>query len=196
MINGITKANLIHTAPAVLANDANMEPLVETLADALARLAAKLDMATLFPNIDSLPEALLDILAADLNVYWYDYDWDITQKRESLKKAGYVHRHMGTRSAVVSALTAAYPATILQEWFEYGGEPFHFRIITSSSDLDQEWYDKVIKLVLQTKNARSVLDSICESFNVRLLLRISSDTTCGIDYTRASNNTICGDEDL
>lgn len=196
MTNGITKANLMHTAPSVLVNDANMGPLVEMLADALEKLAAKLDAATLYSNIDAMPEELLDILAADLNVFWYDYDWDITQKRESLKNAGYVHRHMGTRSAIVSALTAAYPNTILQEWFEYGGEPYHFRIITSGEDLDQEWYDKVVKLVEQTKNARSVLDSISESFNARLSLNASGANVCYQARARASDSTYCGSDEL
>jgi len=196
MTNGITRDNLLHTAPSVLANDANMSPLVSTLAYALEKMAASADIATLYPNIDSMPESMLDILAKDFDVYWYNYGWTVEQKRESIKNAGYVHRHAGTNAAVVSALTAVYPSTILQEWFQYGGEPYHFRIITSGDPENQDWYNKVIELVLLMKNARSVLDSICASFEARLTLSVEGDAPGGLTINRASDMLICGGDDL
>ena len=134
MSSGITKANLLNTAPAVLVNDKSMNPLVDTLADALAKLAASCRMATIYPRIDELPEGLLDILAKDFKVDWYDFNYSLETKRKVLKDSFYVHRHMGTRAAVEKALCDVWPDSVLEEWFEYGGEPFHFRVVLNASD--------------------------------------------------------------
>ena len=134
MINGITKANLMHTAPSVLVKDEGMNPMVNTLADALAKLAAKCRMATIYPRIDQLPEDLLDILAKDFKVDWYDFNYSLATKRKVLKDSFYVHRHMGTRAAVEKAISDVWPDSVLEEWFEYGGNPFMFRVVLNATD--------------------------------------------------------------
>lgn len=180
MSNGITKSNLMQTAPAVLVNDRNMNPLLDTLADALANLATDCRMATIYPHIDELPEELVDILAQDFKVDWYDFNADLATKRNLLKDSFYVHRHRGTRSAVETALSDIWPNSKLEEWFEYAGDPYHFRVILTA-EYSQDEQVRALEAINKAKNVRSVLDAII--FN-------SGGTECEL-YTACG---ICGIE--
>jgi len=96
------------------------------IADILIRLAR---LAVIYARIDELGEDVLDILAHDLRVDWYDDSYPIAAKRAVIKDSVKVHKRLGTKYAVVTALGSVFPKSEVQEWFEYGGEPFCFRII-------------------------------------------------------------------
>ena len=161
MSSGITKGNLLHTAPAVLVNDKSMNPMVDTLADALAKLSASCRMATIYPRIDELPEDLLDILAKDFKVDWYDFNYPVSTKRKVLKDSFFVHRHLGTRAAVEKAISDVWPDSKLEEWFEYGGEPYYFRVVNiTAAHVDEDVIRKVLRAIYATKNERSWLEGL------------------------------------
>jgi P2-related tail formation protein len=48
----------------------------------------------------------------------------------------------------------------LQEWFEYGGNPYMFKILLDTVISDEETYIELVKLINEYKNIRSWLDSI------------------------------------
>jgi P2-related tail formation protein len=48
----------------------------------------------------------------------------------------------------------------LQEWFNYGGQPYRFKILVKSAIQDENTYKKVVDLVNEYKNVRSWLDVI------------------------------------
>lgn len=159
MNNGINKSNLLHTAPHVLLNDAGMNPMVHTVADALDRLAGHANLPMIYARIDELPEDLLDILAKDFKVDWYDYNWGIEAKRATIKDSFYVHRHLGTKSAVLRAVRDVYVASNLHEWFEYGGDPYYFRIMLEASQQRAPIHlPGVLKAIDLFKSARSHLE--------------------------------------
>ena len=54
-------------------------------------------------------------------------------------------------------MRTAFPSdTILLEWFDYGGEPFHFKILTSAFEGYDE--EKFLQALNSVKNARSYLE--------------------------------------
>jgi phage tail P2-like protein len=132
--HGITAENLLRTLPDVLRNDANTLALASAVADELAARVGEIDKLRIYTRIDELPEDLLDILAYDFKVDWYGYDYGIEAKRALIKDSFRVHRHLGTRGAVETALSDIYPGSVVEEWFEYGGNPFYFRIILDVTD--------------------------------------------------------------
>ena len=52
----------------------------------------------------------------------------VVEKRRMLKDSWRVHRMLGTKGAVEMAIAAIYPGTAVEEWFQYGGEPYHFKL--------------------------------------------------------------------
>lgn len=161
--NAGNQANLLRQFPLALQMDKQMQTMATVLAAALAQRWPEAELGILYPAIDQLPEPVLDILAYDLKVDWYDYGYSIEEKRRTLKNAWKVHRIKGTKAAVETAISAIYPNTTVEEWFEYeGGKPYHFRlkINISDDDIDSERLRRVLERVRYYKNLRSHNDGI------------------------------------
>ncbi len=154
----ITTDALLFTLPGVLAED--FSDLARTVAERLAVLPESLQGLYLYRLIDSMPEGLLDILAYDYKVDWWDYDYSVEEKRAVLKNSWYVHRNMGTKSAVETTVDALFPGSTVEEWFEYGGEAYHFRLnINQTEGYDSEKHKRLLERVGYYKNLRSHMDA-------------------------------------
>ncbi len=130
---GLTKENLMTTLPLALRGDPAVTVLAETIAETLARRLEEADRVRIFANIDRLEEPLLDILARDLKVDWYDYDYPVAAKRAVIKSSVLVHKRLGTVYAVKAALGSVFPGSEVEEWFDYGGEPYRFQVTLNTA---------------------------------------------------------------
>lgn len=174
MINhGITPDNLMRTLPSVLSNDENMRSLAQVIADTLSARTGEIDKLKIYTQIDNLPEDLLDILAHDFKVDWYGYDYGIDAKRALIKDSFQVHRKLGTRGAVEKALSDIYPGSEVEEWFDYGGLPYYFRIILDVTNqrvhIDN---DEIFRTVSMYKSLRSYLENNAIIYRSRLEIQI------------------------
>lgn len=113
-------------------------------------------------DLDKMPEWRLDEVAWALNVGWYDLDYSEEEKRKTIAQSRNVYRALGTKASVQTAISAIYPDTVVSEWFEYGGEPYHFRLLLDSTfeNVDIEKHRRVLEKVEFYKNLRSVLDEV------------------------------------
>ena len=134
MNRGITKENMLFTLPLALRGDASTEALAAATAEALTDRLTELDRLRIISNIDNLEEALLAILARDFKVDWWDPNYSLEEKRRTLKDSWRVHKLLGTKAAVETAIRAVYPKTTVEEWFQYGGEPYHFRLAVNATN--------------------------------------------------------------
>ena len=159
---GITKENLLLLLPPALTHDRSILALAEAGADALEKQRKETGRTLLYPAIDTLEEPLLDILAQDFKVDWWDPNYTLEEKRRTLKDSWKVHRRLGTKAAVETAISAIYRDTQVAEWFEYGGEAYHFRlrVDVTYENVDPEKHRRVMERVNIYKNLRSVLDEI------------------------------------
>ena len=154
----VTKADLLRALPIPLRNDAGMMKLAETAAKALLKAWSKIESPNIYARIDQLDENMLDQLAKELNIGWYDYEEDLDKKRATIKNSWNVRRVLGTKGAVEGALGDAAEGSYVEEWFEYGGDEFHFRVKIPGM-LTQEKIDWIQKAVNLTKSVRSKIDS-------------------------------------
>ena len=139
-----------------------MSALAEGIAEVLAGRPAEIDRLRIYPAIDRLDERLLDILAQDFKVDWWDPNYSLEEKRRTLRDHWRVHKSLGTPAAVVTAISAIYQGTTLEEWFQYDGEPYHFRLnIDLTGDQgDPERMQRVLERLEYYKSLRSHLDSV------------------------------------
>ena len=139
---------------ARLAHDSGFSRPVSMLAP-LERLAG------LTNGLASLPEPVLDLLAWQLHVEGYDEAVNLQAKREMIWASVILHRKRGTPWAVKHGLetTLQVPAKI-SEWFEYGGEPYFFRVEldVSGVPIDARAVENAIKVIFAHKNVRSWLE--------------------------------------
>lgn len=161
--------DVLNVLPDVLRQDEKMLALATGVAEILTARPAEIEQNMLYQHIDTLPEDLLDQLAHDFGVSWWDNDWDIEQKRATFRESWHVRRHLGTKYAVELALSTSFGSGKVQEWFEYGGEPNHYRIF----DVDIRQVNDNIRTFLQilevVSRKSAVLDSI-RAISVRELI--------------------------
>ena len=160
--HGLTKENLLFTFPVGLRENPSIAALGDVTMEALAKRPAEISRLSIYPRIDELPEKLLDILAYDFKVDWWDPNFTLEEKRRVFKDSWYVHQHMGTKAAVETAIRAIYPGTKVLEWWEYGGEPYHFRLdINITNDhIDSDKQRRVLERLNFYKNLRSHNDGV------------------------------------
>lgn len=160
--HALTRENLVAALPPALQKDPSAVALAESMADQLAQRPAEIDRLRIYPQIDRLDEPMLDTMAFDFKVDWWDETYSLEEKRRTLKDSWRVHRMLGTKAAVETAIRAIYPETDAVEWFEYGGEPFYFRLYIDLSDVmgdeTRPWH--VMDRVNFYKSLRSHLDDI------------------------------------
>lgn len=175
------KAALLVAFPYSLTRDDDKGKLADTIAEELIKTIDQSEYAAVFPRVDELPEEVLDILAADLKIQWYEIDAPICNKQQAVKECMLIHRYKGTKYAVETALRSVYDEVRVSEWFEYGGEPYHFRVIIYDSTNDQEKRERVIDKVQYYKNLRSVLEEIIFETGISMDIKVSAAVkSCGI----------------
>lgn len=156
----ISKDTLYSKFPDVLKQSDTINNLGTLTAQAMADRMSEINRLSVFYCIDNLPESILDILAQDLNVPWYDYNYDVATKRKVIKNCFNVHRKLGTAGALKAAIQSIYPNLTVQEWWEYDEDPFKFRVVL---DLSEEIGNvpiitsDVLKIIDVYKPSRAVL---------------------------------------
>ncbi len=153
----MTKEKFLYALPDVLKNDESMAAIADAAAGEFQSCARETDRLLIYPDIDNLPEDLLDILAYDFKVDWWNHDYPADVKRQILKDSWMIHRRLGTKWAIQTALKAVYTDVEIIEWYEYGGEPYHFKVTIDDSNrlITPEVHQKLWKLVEFYKNLRS-----------------------------------------
>lgn len=163
------------------------EPRVKALSYALQQGCRLLQSYSkklyIYPEIDTQPHEVLDILAAELRTQYYKDTLDIEAKRNLVKNTLAWYMTAGTPKAVGELVAAVFGSGSVQEWFEYGGDPYYFKVKTDAPlavtpEKDRVFYDMLEKI----KNARSHLQAV-------EVYRESRQTTCAgvgqCGYTRA-----------
>ena len=114
-------------------------------------------------SIDETPEEFLPFLAWERSVDQWDPAWPIEVKREVVRSAYEVHRYKGTAWGVERAIEATGFGAKVEEWFEYDGDPYKFRL-TINLSATQSWTGSeqniLVRTALKSKNGRSFLEYI------------------------------------
>lgn len=119
------------------------------------------DLLLIYPAIDTLDNELIDHLAEQMHVDEYDSRAALSVKRQQVKESFLLHRFKGTRWAVQRAVATVYESAVVQEWPEYDGHPYHFRVTLITAPLPgTESLDRMVRMIHAYKNARSWLDYV------------------------------------
>jgi len=96
----------------------------------LQKITLAISETLLMTRIDELPEAVIDLLAWQLHVDFYEpLGLDLDRKRALVKNSLMWHRYKGTKYAVESMLREIFDRKAkIDEWFEYGGDSYFFRV--------------------------------------------------------------------
>lgn len=145
-----------------LPSSIDAEP-ISTLANVVDAEIEKInpDLLLIYPAIDRLNEQLIDYLAVQMHVDEYDDTANLEVKRQQVKQSFLLHRLKGTRYAVQKAVSTVYQSAKVEEWPEYSGEPYHFRVTGITAPMNEiKTINKLVRLINAYKNTRSWLDYV------------------------------------
>ena len=161
MSETIYDSDFTRCLPQPLTHDPKMIALAKAVTNELVAVSGEIKNVLIYSRIDDLPEWLVDILAYDFHIDWYDYSYSLDVKRNLVKNSVMVHKKMGTKYAVENVLRSLYPQSRIEEWFEYGGSPYCFRIIVNVDNRKCEIdINKIINSINMYKRLSAHLESI------------------------------------
>lgn len=198
----IQEIKLIDILPAPLKNDKTMVAISKVLQKYLDENYEYIKRLNILPNIDNLTnEELIDHLAYQFHVDFYDPSFNLQKKRKLVKSSIPHHKKKGTKWAIEDLLSKAFDTSKVKEWFEYGGEPYYFRIHTKDILGSEEKYISTIKALNTVKNTRSWLEKIIVERDLyhniyfgitNRQLRTNYYSTNSLEDTNVNNNIYLG----
>lgn len=161
MIKGLKSVSLLDILPSNLLEDPQVSAAAKAL-DAELQAVTKATAEILhLPRLDELPETVVDLLAWQWHVDFYEpLDMSIETKRRLIRESIAWHKIKGTPAAVEKVLSAAFANAHVEEWYEYGGEPGHFRVTIEDVITDPEKQANIRAAIYSAKNERSWLDAL------------------------------------
>lgn len=152
--------DLLSLQTRMMQNDATVQGMSAAFNPQFIQVAEQITNELIFTRIDELPESVLDILAWQFNVDWYESDGSIDEKREAINDALIIKKTQGTPAAVQRVVEIYFGDGRVEEWFDYGGVPGYFRVVTNNPSATGDQAALLIKAVNSVKNLRSRLESV------------------------------------
>ena len=140
--------------------DEAVQGLSEGVNRVTEELADKIKLFSTWNQIDNMSDAELDMLAEELHISWYDKAAVIEVKRGLIKNSDMVHSKMGTNWAVQNVIETYFGSGQIEDWFDYEGEPHHFRVITENQSITAGASDKFLSVLEKVKRKSAFLDGI------------------------------------
>lgn len=152
--------NMVSLFPTWMRRNEDDAALASVVDRAAAEIYEGSRLLSIWNKIDELPEGVLDELAYELDIDWYDSGAPLDVKRRLVKQSDFVHSKLGTVAAVESVISAYFGDGRLMEWSEYGGEPHHFKVFTTNASALNENLTRFLSMLRKIKRHSSKLDSV------------------------------------
>ncbi|MCG8993333.1 phage tail protein I [Laribacter hongkongensis] len=169
--------------PPVLAGDERFQ----TLGKLAARISDIDRSPVLVYLIDQVNASALPHLAEQLHLLGEGWQFarDDDERRKLLKRAVELHRYKGTPWAIQQVLETLALSGQISEWFQYGGQPYHFKINVdlSTRGIDEATFDALVALITEYKNVRSHLELLSLSLINRSPVPSIAAATLGGEVT-------------
>ncbi len=159
MIKSIYQPKLAETLPESIKVDKQIRAAAESLDTEIEKMLANVVLALHLPRLDDLPEDVLDHLAYQYHCDFYRTDLPVEAKRSQIRESIFWHRIKGTPVGVERAISTFLTKAVVEENWQYGGEPYFFRITTKGLKYLTAEKD-FIDLINTAKNVRSWLEGI------------------------------------
>ena len=145
----------------------NLASQVETQAFAYAvgrqieKLCAYSDAARTYAAIATMPEWLLDYMAVELRTPSYDENYSLKTKRALIQGSLLFYTQMETPAAVNRIIETIFETGYIEEWYEYDGDPHHFRAyVGDGGEVGPGELEEFRRVLSSVKRLSSWLDDI------------------------------------
>ncbi|MGL4903564.1 MAG: phage tail protein I [Cetobacterium sp.] len=170
----IFNTNLIDLLPISKKNDKETILYLEIAQEILkTHVIENMKFLVSLDRIDTLEEKLVDLLAEELHVDFYDIKSSLTEKRKLVKSSILTHMIKGTPYSINTILNIFFKGARLKEWFEYDGEPGWFKIDISDATITQD-IETVLQMIESTKRKSQWIQELIKNGKAELNLNFAS----------------------
>lgn len=156
----INNMDFVQLMPAFMKQDEAVIGLSKGTNRIAEEVAAKIRLFSTWNQIDNMSSAELDMLAEELHISWYDKTASLDVKRELIKNSDMVHAKMGTNWAVQNVIETYFGSGEIVDWYDYEGEPHHFKVITANQRVTNKDAEKFLNVLDKVKRKSAWLDGI------------------------------------
>ena len=166
MVKKLEVISLKDIIPSSIAGDENVQAIIKATDPQLQEVSRNIREAFIISRINELPENVIDLLAWQWHVDFYEPELPLVTKRELVLDSIKWHRKKGTKAAIISALEKLNFVPTIKEWFEPEllTEPHTFSVRGYYKDdhvnvdfLGPETDEILTRIIELTKPARSKL---------------------------------------
>jgi phage tail P2-like protein len=158
MSKTLDEVTLLELLPPNLRGDPDIIAASTAVDATFKDLVSAISKVYTIADIDNASSEVVDALAVEMRCDFYDQSLPLENRRKLVKNAYLYKLLKGTPFAVQGVVSDAFSDAMVREWFDYGGEPYHFRV-TTDDDL-QDKAESVIEAINAVKNVRSYFDGI------------------------------------
>lgn len=150
----------IKLLPDFMKDDGCVKALSESINTIFRPAAQNMKKLSDWNRIDSMTETELDELAWECDISWYDKTADIETKRSICKNSDKIFMTRATSAAVEEVISTYFKNASLQEFWECGCRPHHFKIQCDDISAYTENLDLFLSVLEKVKRKSQWLDSI------------------------------------
>ena len=147
----------------------NVQEVAKVIDDTLLSFDKTIAEVLIYPAIDMLGSELINTLAIQMHCDFYDDTLPLAVRRNLVKNSIAWHRIKGTPAAVEQMIQTVYQTGVVEEWFDYGGEPFFFKVNLGDSQITTQKIKNLIKMINASKNVRSWLEVLRFSKSIDII---------------------------
>lgn len=185
-MRSLSTVSLAEILPANLVADPFVAALIPVFDEEFHLLVADTAKILILGDLAHQPDAVLDELAWQYRVDLYDQSMTSAKKRDLIATAIYWHSVKGTPHAVQRMVDVAFEGGTIEEWFDYGGSPFHFRVTVPGGQFpDAAKFSTFVRLANLVKRASAILEAVAvqqsgqQTLNFAGLVLIGQHITLG-----------------
>lgn len=162
----LENTTILELLPQNLWNDPDIIAASAAVDKEFAEMLRSVNKCLTFGDIDNASSEVVDFLAAEMDVEFYDQSFPLAKRRQLVKNAYIYKYYKGTLFAVKQALEDIYESADVREWFQYGGQPYNFKIVVDESLGDR--VGTIGAAIQSVKNVRSWLESVIVAFTAEI----------------------------
>lgn len=166
----IQRVSLLDVLPTNLKLDPSIAAAAQAIDGEIHDLTESIRKLSIFDRADEWTDEEVDELAWQFHVDFYDPSLPLEQRRELVRNSIAWHRRKGTPSAIEELISTLFGEGKVEEWWEYGGRPFCFQVVTNNPEVTQERAQEFYRAVESVKRLSAKLERVILSQSEKLQL--------------------------
>lgn len=157
----LSRSRFTDIMPDNLASQVETQAFAYAVGRQIEKLCAYSDAARTYAAIATMPEWLLDYMAVELRTPSYDENYSLKTKRALIQGSLLFYTQMGTPAAVNRIIETIFETGYIEEWYEYDGDPHHFRAyVGDGGEVGPGELEEFRRVLSSVKRLSSWLDDI------------------------------------